>query len=92
MPKCKVIVYATTDALPDAESEVRTVLRSLRFDDFELETVDVQQDALRAKRDGVTTTPLVVITDSKGTVRKFPSLAKTDPYDLKYALGLNRLW
>jgi len=67
-------------------------LKSLEFDDFDLETVDVVQDPMRAKRDRIRKTPMVAIANGSGGTRCFPSLTQADDYELKYALGLKRLW
>lgn len=71
-----------------ALSHVYKALENLPYTGYELEIVDVEQEAEKAAKHGITNTPALIHHKVQGN----NTIYWTDSYELQYKLGLRKLW
>lgn len=85
----KLFLFVTADIADDAKARLAHLLRGLARATYALETIDVDKEPLKAQQYKITETPMVLILRENAIAR---TLSLNDDYEIRYALGLTRLW
>lgn len=80
----------TAETAASANQTMSDVLQELDKEDYEMETLDVVQDQEQAKALGIIKAPALAVFRENDLVKVIYSL--NDSYEIRYALGLSRLW